>query len=76
VTQKEDYRTASCVANEFPRVDAIVGRTQETLIDTEGRRRSLFGYIFGDEKSVLWEQIRDLQVVQDRPGSLRVRLVT
>ncbi|HYK34136.1 MAG TPA: hypothetical protein VEV63_19335 [Streptosporangiaceae bacterium] len=67
--------TTNCIANEFRRVDAIVGRTQETFIDTEGRRRSLFGYIFGDEKSVLWDQIRDLQVVQDRPGSLRVRLV-
>jgi phenylacetate-CoA ligase len=67
--------TTNCTANEFRRVDAIVGRTQETFIDTEGRRRSLFGYIFGDEKSVLWDQIRDLQVVQDRPGSLRVRLV-
>jgi len=68
--------TTNCTANEFRRVDAIVGRTQETFIDTEGRRRSLFGYIFGDEKSVLWDHIRDLQVVQDRPGSLRVRLVT
>lgn len=68
--------TTNCTANEFRRVDAIVGRKQETFIDTEGRRRSLFGYIFGDEKSVLWDQIRDLQVVQDRPGSLRVRLVT
>lgn len=68
--------TTHCTANEFRRVDAIVGRTQETFIDTEGRRRSLFGYIFGDEKSVLWDHIRDLQVVQDRPGRLRVRLVT
>jgi phenylacetate-CoA ligase len=68
--------TTNCTADEFQRVDAIVGRTQETFVDTEGRRRSLFGYIFGDEKSVLWDQIRDLQVVQDRPGSLRVRLVT
>lgn len=67
--------TANCTANEFRRVDAIVGRAQETFIDIEGRRRSLFGYIFGDEKSVLWDQIRDLQVVQERPGSLRVRLV-
>jgi phenylacetate-CoA ligase len=68
--------TTNCTANEFMRVDAIVGRMQETFIDIEERRRSLFGYIFGDEKSVLWDQIRDLQVVQDRPGSLRVRLVT
>ena len=32
--------TTKCTANEFPRVDAIVGRAQETFIDSEGRRRS------------------------------------
>lgn len=66
----------SCAADQFCRVGAIVGRSQETFVDNAGRRRSLFGYIFGDEKSFLWDQIRDLQVVQDRPGLLRVRLVT
>lgn len=29
--------TTKCTANEFPRVDAVVGRTQETFIDTGGR---------------------------------------
>ena len=67
--------TGNCATNQFPRVDAIVGRAQETFVDRSGRRRSLFGYVFGDEKSVLWDQIRDLQVVQDRAGLLRVRLV-
>jgi phenylacetate-CoA ligase len=69
-------RTGMCTADQFPRVDAIVGRAQETFTDSEGRRRSLFGYIFGDEKSILWDHIQDLQVVQDRPGVLRIRLVT
>ena len=69
-------RTGMCTADRFPRVDAIVGRAQETFTDSEGRRRSLFGYIFGDEKSILWDHIQDLQVVQDRPGVLRIRLVT
>ena len=68
--------TTSCVTNNFPRVDTIVGRSQETFIDNEGRKRSLFGYIFGDEKSILWDQIRDLQVVQEEIGALRIRLVT
>jgi len=68
--------TTTCRANQFRRVDAIVGRAQETFTDSEGRRRSLFGYIFGDEKSILWDHIQDLQVIQDRPGVLRVRLVT
>lgn len=67
--------TVDCPANSFLRVDAIVGRQQETFIDRAGRRRSLFGYVFGDEKSILWDQIRDLQVVQERAGSLRVRVV-
>jgi phenylacetate-CoA ligase len=66
----------TCPANNYPRVSAIVGRSQETFIDSSGRRRSLFGYVFGDEKSVIWDMIRDLQVVQDRPGFLQVRLVT
>jgi phenylacetate-CoA ligase len=68
--------TRSCVTNNFPRVDAIVGRSQETFIDNTGRKRSLFGYIFGDEKSILWDQVRDLQVVQEEIGALRIRLVT
>ena len=65
-----------CDTNHFSRVDAIVGRTQEVFLDNSGKARPLFGYVFGDEKSVLWDQIRDIQVVQERPGSLRVRLVT
>jgi phenylacetate-CoA ligase len=68
--------TRTCPTNNFPRVDAILGRSQETFIDNTGRKRSLFGYIFGDEKSILWDQIRDLQVVQEEPGALRIRLVT
>jgi phenylacetate-CoA ligase len=66
----------NCGTNHFSRVDAIVGRRSETFIDNEGRRRSLFGYIFGDGESIIWDQIRDLQVVQDRAGVLLVRLVT
>ena len=65
----------NCAVNHFPRAGAIVGRAQETFVDSSGRRRSLFGYVFGDGKSVLWDNIRDLQVVQDTAGLLRVRLV-
>jgi phenylacetate-coenzyme A ligase PaaK-like adenylate-forming protein len=65
----------SCTVNHFSRAGAIAGRVGETFVDSSGRRRSLFGYIFGDEKSVLWDQIRDLQVVQEKAGRLRVRLV-
>lgn len=67
--------TRTCGSDNFPRVDAIIGRAQEVFVDSAGRKRSLFGYIFGDEKSVLWDQIRDLQVVQEEKGVLRVRLV-
>jgi phenylacetate-CoA ligase len=69
--------TGSCGANHFARADAIMGRSQETFIDRSGRRRSLFGYAFGDlDHGTFWDQIRDLQFVQDRTGSLLVRLVT
>jgi phenylacetate-CoA ligase len=61
--------------NHFPRVNDIVGRSQETFMDSAGRRRALGCYIFGIH-GAFWDQIRDLQFVQDRPGGLRVLLVT
>ena len=68
--------TASCATNYFPHVRTIVGRSQETFIDSSGRRRSLFDYAAGDlEHGSFWDHIRDLQFVQDRPGFLRVRVV-
>jgi len=63
-----------CTANHFPRADAIVGRSQETFIDAAGRRRALGPYLFGIH-GPFWDQIRDLQVIQDRAGVLQVRLV-
>jgi phenylacetate-CoA ligase len=67
----------SCAIDNFPRASAIVGRSQETFVDTSGRRRSLFGYAFGDlDHGAFWDQIRDIQFVQDKAGFLRVRMVT
>lgn len=67
----------SCATNNFPRASAIVGRSQETFLDTSGRRRSLFGYAFGDlDHGAFWDQIRDIQFVQDKAGFLLVRMVT
>jgi phenylacetate-CoA ligase len=63
-----------CTANHFPRVDTIVGRSQETFLDSAGRRRALGPYVFGIH-GPFWDQIRDLQIIQDRIGVLRVRLV-
>jgi hypothetical protein len=66
----------TCANDHFPRVSAIVGRSQETFIDSSGRRRSLFGYAFGDlDADAFWDQIRDLQFVQDKPGFLLLRVV-
>jgi phenylacetate-CoA ligase len=66
-----------CRSDNFSRCAAIVGRTQETFIDSWGRRRSLYGYAFGDlDHSAFYDQIRDIQFVQDKPGCLRVRIVT
>jgi len=67
----------SCPADHFPRASAVVGRSQETFVDNAGRKRSLFGYAFGEDldHGPFWDQIRDVQFVQDRPGFLRVRLV-
>jgi phenylacetate-CoA ligase len=68
--------TQSCAADHFPRADAIVGRSQETFIDSSGRRRSLYGYAIGDlDSGPFWDHVRDMQFVQDAPGSLRIRLV-
>jgi phenylacetate-CoA ligase len=63
-----------CVGN-FPRIGTIVGRSQETFVDSWGRSRALGCYVFGIH-GPFWDQIRDLQFVQDRAGFLRVLLVT
>jgi phenylacetate-CoA ligase len=69
--------TESCTADCFPRASAIVGRSQETFIDSSGRRRSLYGYGFGDlDHGSFWDQIRDIQFVQEGVGRLLLRLVT
>jgi phenylacetate-CoA ligase len=66
--------TGTCAADHFLRAGAIVGRSQETFVDTEGRRRALGPYLFGIH-GPFWDQITDLQVVQERPGDLLVRFV-
>jgi phenylacetate-CoA ligase len=67
----------TCAGDNFPRASAIVGRAQETFVDSSGRRRSLFGYAFGDlDHGAFYDQIRDIQFAQDKPGFLRVRIVT
>jgi phenylacetate-CoA ligase len=65
-----------CSGDNFHRASAILGRSQETFVDSSGRRRSLFGYAFGDlDHDDFYDQIRDIQFVQDRAGELRVRIV-
>ena len=68
---------ANCPADHFPRVGAILGRSQETFIDNAGRKRSLLAHMPGEDydPGPFWNQIRDLQFVQDEAGSLRIRLV-
>lgn len=66
---------AGTCTNHFLRVATIAGRSQETFVDSSGRRRALGPYVFGIH-GPFWDQIRDLQVVQDSAsGTLRVRLV-
>ena len=68
---------AECTRDNFLRASAILGRSQETFIDISGRRRSLFGYAFGDlDHDAFYDHIRDIQFVQDQAGSLRLRIVT
>ena len=68
---------AGCARDNFLRSSAIVGRSQETFVDSSGRRRSLFGYAFGDlDHDAFYDQIRDIQFLQEKPGCLRVRIVT
>ena len=67
----------NCSVDNFSRVSTIVGRSQETFVDNAGRRRSLFGYAFGDlDHDAFYDQIRDIQFVQDKAGELLVRMVT
>lgn len=60
--------------DKFPRVGDIVGRSQETFVDSAGLRRALGPYIFGIH-GPFWDKIRDLQFVQEHAGQMRVRLV-
>lgn len=67
----------TCAADNFSRASTIVGRSQETFVDSAGRRRSLFGYAFGDlDHDAFYDQIRDIQFVQVKAGRLLVRIVT
>jgi phenylacetate-CoA ligase len=67
----------NCTTDNFTRASAILGRSQETFVDSSGRRRSLYGYAFGDlDHDAFYDQIRDIQFVQDKAGCLRVRIVT
>jgi hypothetical protein len=66
--------SGDCTVNHFPRVGAIVGRSQETFVDAAGRRRALGPDLFGIH-GPFWDHIKDLQVVQERPGHLLVRFV-
>ena len=67
----------SCANDNYSRASTIVGRSQETFVDSSGRRRSLFGYAFGDlDHDAFYDQIRDIQFVQVRAGYLLVRMVT
>jgi phenylacetate-coenzyme A ligase PaaK-like adenylate-forming protein len=65
----------NCSSDHFPRAGSIVGRSQETFVDSAGRRRGFGCYLFGIHGQ-FWDQIRDLQVVQDRAGTLNMRIVT
>jgi phenylacetate-coenzyme A ligase PaaK-like adenylate-forming protein len=64
----------SCTSDHFPRVGTIVGRSQETFVDSAGRRWGLGCYLFGIHGQ-FWDQVRDLQVVQDRAGTLNIQIV-
>ena len=64
-----------CAVNNLPRASAIIGRSQETFVDSAGRARALGSYVFGIHGR-FWDHIRDLQFIQDRVGSLLVRVVT
>jgi glycosyltransferase involved in cell wall biosynthesis len=64
-----------CVCGDkFPVVGDIVGRSQETFVDSEGLRRALGPFIFGIH-GPFWDKIRDIQFIQEHPGQMRVRLV-
>jgi phenylacetate-CoA ligase len=66
----------NCPADNFPRIGAVVGRSQETFIDKEGRKRSLFDYAAADlEHGPFWDNIQDLQFIQEKPGFLCIRVV-
>jgi phenylacetate-coenzyme A ligase PaaK-like adenylate-forming protein len=64
----------ACALNHFPRASTIIGRSQETFVDTAGRARALGAYVFGIHGR-FWDQVLDLQFAQEKAGFLHVRLV-
>lgn len=61
--------------DQFAAVGEIFGRSQETFVDGAGRKRALGSYVFGIH-GPFWDQVRDLQFVQERAGAMLVKLVT
>lgn len=67
-------QAAGTCSNAFLRAGNIVGRSHEVFIDCAGRNRALGPYVFGIH-GPFWDQVQDLQFVQEEAGALRVRLV-
>ena len=73
----EDYATVSectCDEDSYPKVHAIIGRTQEFMLTKDMRRIAFGPYLFGIHTD-FWEMVSSIQFVQNEPGILQVRYV-
>jgi phenylacetate-CoA ligase len=62
-------------SDSFLQVSDIVGRSQQTFVDSVGVRRALGPLLIGID-GPFWDGIRDIQLIQGRPGHICVRMVT
>ena len=58
----------------YPRLERIEGRRQDIVITSDGRRITLTALIFGQHFDA-FARIRAMQLVQDVPGHVEVRIV-
>ena len=67
--RSEQVKACAC-GRQAPLLTGIIGRIDDYVITPEGTRIMRFDYVFKDTVNV-----REAQVVQDRPGQLRIRIV-
>jgi phenylacetate-CoA ligase len=66
-------KSCSC-GRHYPLWERIEGRLQEYIVASDGKLVSLTAFIFGQHYHA-FERIKRMQIIQNRPGAITVRLM-